>query len=115
LHKVVQEYLAKCRHRGVRSVLENGGIPQGWVVELQFADELDELLMDDLYELNEALRENDELTREERRSVGVGGIERELIGRWFILKPGFADRGQGIRMFSTEEELWVDCQPQRLD
>lgn len=27
--------------------------------------------------------------------------------RWFILKPGFADRAQGIRMFSTEDELSI--------
>lgn len=33
-------------------------MPKGWVVDLQFADELDELLMDDLYELAEGMREN---------------------------------------------------------
>lgn len=27
--------------------------------------------------------------------------------RWFILKPGFADRAQGIRLFSTQDELYV--------
>ncbi|GMK58321.1 hypothetical protein CspeluHIS016_0503530 [Cutaneotrichosporon spelunceum] len=90
LHTTVDEYRAKCRHRGVDTPLDKG-MPKGWVLDIQFADELDELLMDDLYELDEALREN------ERRSVE----ERE----WFILKPGFAERGQGIRMFSTEDEL----------
>lgn len=28
-----------------------------------------------------------------------------LVVRWFILKPCFADRVQGIRRFSTEDEL----------
>jgi hypothetical protein len=28
-----------------------------------------------------------------------------IVVRWFILKPGFADRAQGIRMLSTEDEL----------
>lgn len=27
--------------------------------------------------------------------------------RWFILKPGFADRAQGIRLFSSQDELYV--------
>lgn len=26
--------------------------------------------------------------------------------RWFVLKPGMSDKGQGIRMFSTEDELY---------
>ncbi|BEI93717.1 uncharacterized protein CcaverHIS019_0601760 [Cutaneotrichosporon cavernicola] len=90
LHTTVNEYLAKCRHRGIKSALESG-MPKGWVLDIQFADELDELLMDDLYELEEVMRGN------EGRAEG----ERE----WFILKPGFAERGQGIRMFSTEDEL----------
>jgi len=25
--------------------------------------------------------------------------------RWYILKPGFADRAQGIRLFSSQQEL----------
>lgn len=96
LHTTVQEYLAKMDHRGIPSVLAPrdggvGGIPRGWVVDIQFADELDELLMDELYELGETMRRNEE------------GGEKQ----WFILKPGFAERAQGIRMFSTEDELWV--------
>jgi hypothetical protein len=34
------------------------------------------------------------------------------MGRWYILKPGFADRAQGIRLFSTEAELYVTTQAQ---
>jgi hypothetical protein len=67
LHLTITEYLAKCQHRGIRSVLAEGGVPKGWVVELQFADELEEAMMDDLYELGEALRENEERQQGERR------------------------------------------------
>ncbi|KAL1408615.1 putative tubulin--tyrosine ligase pby1 [Vanrija albida] len=96
LHATVQEYLAKADHRGEKSVLaapENGGVggmPKGWTIDIQFADELDELLLDDLYELAQAMQLNE----------GDGDEKR-----WFILKPGFADRAQGIRLFSTEDEL----------
>lgn len=109
LHNTIIAYLAKCSHRKIPSILSplsegpvgdgggtdvlGGGAPKGWIVDLQFADELDEALMDDLYELDVGMRENE----------GKGEGER----RWWILKPGFADRAQGIRMFSTEEELWV--------
>lgn len=98
LHTTVAEYLAKSSHRGESSVLAApasggvGGIPKGWTVDVQFADELDELLMDDLYELQETMDANAQLGDDEER-------------QWFILKPGFADRAQGIRMFSTEDEL----------
>jgi hypothetical protein len=96
LHATVTEYLAKSSYRGEKSVLappENGGVggvPKGWIVDVQFADELDELLMDDLYELADAMQRNES-----------GEGEKQ----WFILKPGFADRAQGIRMFSTEGEM----------
>ncbi|WVR07943.1 hypothetical protein IAU60_004986 [Kwoniella sp. DSM 27419] len=91
LHSTIIAYLAKCEHRGIESILRDGGVPKGWNVEIQFADELDELLLDDLYELDQGMRENEGREEPEKR--------------WWILKPGFADRAQGIRMFSTEEEL----------
>ncbi|WVQ77555.1 hypothetical protein IAR50_007243 [Cryptococcus sp. DSM 104548] len=108
LHNTITAYLAKCDHRGIASILsplpppssylgeENmtplgGGAPKGWIVDIQFADELDEMLMDDLYELDEGMKANEEKGEGEKQ--------------WWILKPGFADRAQGIRMFSSEEEL----------
>ncbi|WVF68366.1 hypothetical protein IAT40_003131 [Kwoniella sp. CBS 6097] len=94
LQSTIISFLAKCQHRNIQSVLDpnnGGGIPRGWNVEIQFADELDEQLMDDLYELGEGMRDNE----------GKDDSEK----RWWILKPGFADRAQGIRMFSTEDEL----------
>lgn len=50
-------------------MLAEGGWPQGWNVEIQFADELDELWVDELYELGEALEANDALEEEEKRCV----------------------------------------------
>ncbi len=69
--------------------------PKTWHLEIQFADELDELLMDDLYDLAELLDTN-------QRADDEG---REGDVKWFILKPGMADRGNGIRIFSTLEQL----------
>ena len=69
--------------------------PKTWYLEIQFADERDELLMDDLYDLAELLEEN-------QSAVDEG---REGDVKWFILKPGMADRGNGIRIFSTLEQL----------
>jgi tubulin--tyrosine ligase len=51
--------------------------------------------------LDDALVEAWELQASFSRNEGKGEEERE----WWILKPGMSDRGQGIRLFSTEEEL----------
>ena len=66
LHLTITEYLAKCQHRGVKSVLAEGGVPKGWVVDIQFADELDELLMDDLYELAGGMNDNEGKSDEDK-------------------------------------------------
>ncbi|SMQ48315.1 unnamed protein product [Zymoseptoria tritici ST99CH_3D7] len=61
--------------------------------EVDYAEFLDDALVE-AYELkeswarNEAIEEGDETSQE-----------------WWILKPGMSDRGQGIRLFSSEEEL----------
>ncbi|CDO72339.1 hypothetical protein BN946_scf184977.g36 [Trametes cinnabarina] len=62
------------------------GVPRTWEIELSFADELDELWGDDLYDLSEE-------------------IEKQDPSKWWILKPGMADRGMGLRLFHTREEL----------
>lgn len=70
LHLTITEYLAKSSHRGIKSILapeESGGWMQGWNVEIQFADELEEMWVDELYELGEALRANEELSEGERK------------------------------------------------
>ncbi|KAI3494704.1 hypothetical protein L1887_40520 [Cichorium endivia] len=69
--------------------------PKTWHLDIQFADELDELLMDDLYDLAELLEQNERALEE--------ASENDV--KWFILKPGMADRGNGIRIFSTLDQL----------
>lgn len=59
-------------------------MPKTWELELSFVDELDEMWSDELWDLGE------ELDRGEK---------------WMILKPGMADRGNGLRLFHTKEEL----------
>src|SRR5437764_6660351 len=60
--------------------------------ELDFAEFLDEALVD-AWDLNESLARN-EMLQEDSES-------RE----WWILKPGMSDGGNGIRLFSSLEEL----------
>ncbi|KAJ9119553.1 hypothetical protein QFC22_003262 [Naganishia vaughanmartiniae] len=92
LHAAIQEYLAKQRHRGTQANVLEKAIPRGWAIDIQFADELDELMVDELYDLREDLQENE-------------SAEEPSDRKWFVLKPGMSDKGQGIRMFSTEDEL----------
>lgn len=86
LSHTISLYLAK----NPTSVLSTS-TPKSHIFALSFPDELDELLLDDLYEINESFEQN------EQKEPG----ERE----WFILKPALGDRGNGIRLFSTREEL----------
>jgi len=58
--------------------------------ELDYAEFLDEALVE-AWELKASFQNNDGKDPEERE--------------WWILKPGMSDRGQGIRLFSTEGEL----------
>ncbi|KAF2021523.1 tubulin-tyrosine ligase [Aaosphaeria arxii CBS 175.79] len=51
--------------------------------------------------LDDALVEAFELRESWERGEGKESSERE----WWILKPGMSERGQGIRLFSSEEEL----------
>lgn len=65
-------------------------LPLTLAFELDYAEFLDEALVE-CYELHEAWN----------RNADKAAAERE----WWILKPGMSDRGQGIRLFSSEEEL----------
>lgn len=58
--------------------------------EVDYAEFLDEALVE-AYELHDAFARNE----------GKAVNDRE----WWILKPSMSDRGQGIRLFSTESEL----------
>lgn len=104
-----KHYLAAALHSyavkaGDRSSFFTNCTPQTWHLDIQFADELQELLMDDLYELGEQLRSNDEAL--------LAGDTSNI--KWFILKPGMADRGNGIRIFATLdqlEEIFIEFEP----
>lgn len=63
--------------------------PQTFHFSCSFADEIDELLMDDLYEVEQSFAEAEN-----------GGEKK-----WWILKAALADKGNGIRLFSSRETL----------
>lgn len=64
--------------------------------EVDYAEFLDDAL-DETFDLRASL---------ERNGGGGGGDPLEAGEReWWILKPSMSDRGQGIRLFSTMEEL----------
>lgn len=88
LHRSIQEYLAK----HPESIL-NRSVPLTWGIEVQWADELDEFWSDELYELGQSLPET------------IDDAVDEEDAKWYILKPGMADRGMGIRMFRTKQGL----------
>ncbi|KAI4930738.1 uncharacterized protein J4E92_004570 [Alternaria infectoria] len=61
--------------------------------EVDYAEFLDDALVE-AWELKESWARNE--------SLGEGEEEKR---EWWILKPGMSERGQGIRLFSSEEEL----------
>ncbi|KAF2453352.1 tubulin-tyrosine ligase family-domain-containing protein [Lineolata rhizophorae] len=81
--------------RGPESALKKH-VVESVEFEVDYAEFLDEALdAAESWDMREAF------TRNERR-IGEG-LQEEL--EWWILKPGMSDRGQGIRLFSTEQEL----------
>jgi tubulin--tyrosine ligase len=66
-------------------------VPKTWEIEISFADDLDDLWADELWDLSDLLDES------------VASPETD--GRWWVLKPGMADRGMGIRLFDSKERL----------
>jgi hypothetical protein len=87
LHRTIQEYTAK----NPDSVLK-ACIPTTWDLDITHSDELDEMWVDDLYDLAEILPDESSFRSEEEEV-------------WFILKPGMADRGMGIRLFKSKDGL----------
>ena len=89
-----KHFLSHCIHSYLTkhpdSVLRTA-VPKTWEIEISFADELDELWADELWDLSDVL---DKLI-----------ASPEVDDRWWILKPGMADRGMGIRMFNSKESL----------
>ncbi|KAI9800491.1 MAG: hypothetical protein M1825_004039 [Sarcosagium campestre] len=77
--------------------------------ELDYAEFLDDALLE-AYELHDSFRRNAQkisFSEREGEAEAEGEDEDEAPTRreWWILKPGMADRGQGVRLFSSEEEL----------
>ena len=87
LHRTIQEHTAKNPDSSLK-----GCVPATWDVDIGHSDELDEMWVDDLYDLAEILPD-------------VGTPDSTEKERWFILKPGMADRGMGIRLFRSKEGL----------
>lgn len=73
-----------------RSVLANHFKPSVHF-ELDYAEFLDEALVD-AWDLNESMAENEQKDKVEQK-------------QWWILKPGMSDGGNGIRLFSSLEQL----------
>lgn len=67
--------------------------------EVDYAEFLDDALVE-AFDLRASLERNEEVLREEGGGDG-SGMELE----WWILKPSMSDRGQGIRLFATMEQL----------
>jgi len=65
------------------SALKNA-IPRTWDLDIAFADELGEMWSDELWDLAQ---------------------EIDDPNKWWILKPGMADRGMGIRLFNSKRGL----------
>ncbi|GAA5916810.1 hypothetical protein JCM6882_004176 [Rhodosporidiobolus microsporus] len=77
--------------------------PKTFHFTCSFADELDELLMDDLYEVEQSF---------------VAAEAGEAEEKWWILKAALADKGNGIRLFSTRErleEIFLEFEPESDD
>jgi hypothetical protein len=68
--------------------------------EVDYAEFLDDALVE-AWELKESWARNEELDGDENEEEAAKKKE------WWILKPGMSERGQGIRLFSSEEELTV--------
>jgi hypothetical protein len=70
--------------------------------EVDYAEFLDDALVE-AWELKESWARNEKL---DGSGDGDGDAEEAKKKKeWWILKPGMSERGQGIRLFSSEEEL----------
>ncbi|KAI1500893.1 hypothetical protein F5X99DRAFT_418940 [Biscogniauxia marginata] len=92
LAATVEHWVAKRPGSALR-----GHVKRTEAFEVDYAEFLDDALVE-AFDLRASLERNAR-AYEERKEEGEGGIE------WWILKPSMSDRGQGIRIFSTMEEL----------
>ncbi|EMD41782.1 hypothetical protein CERSUDRAFT_147092 [Gelatoporia subvermispora B] len=83
-----KHYLSRCIHNYLTKHPDSplsDAAPKTWELELSFADELDEMWSDDLWDLGQELDSGSD--------------------KWWLLKPGMTDRGMGIRLFRTKDQL----------
>lgn len=82
-----KHFLSRCVHsyltKNNQSLLKDA-IPRTWELEISHADELDEMWSDELWDLGKDIQD---------------------ATKWYILKPGMADRGMGIRLFNSKDSL----------
>ena len=83
------------------SVLK-GHVKRSEAFEVDFAEFLDDSLVE-AFDLRESLDKNE--GRDPRGGAGDAGPKEPHQRDWWILKPSMSDRGQGIRLFSSMEEL----------
>ncbi|KAI9512798.1 TTL-domain-containing protein [Russula earlei] len=86
LSRSIRSYLTKHPDSVLRTA-----VPKTWEIEIAFSDELDDLWADELWDLSELLL--------------ASADADETKKMWWILKPGMADRGMGIRLFDSKEGL----------
>ncbi|KAF9499808.1 TTL-domain-containing protein [Pleurotus eryngii] len=83
-----KHFLSRCIHSYLVKHTDSSlklHVPRTWDLEISFADDLDELWTDELWDLGQKLDAD--------------------TGKWYILKPGMADRGMGIRLFNSKDTL----------
>ncbi|KAG8928870.1 hypothetical protein FRC02_006365 [Tulasnella sp. 418] len=98
LHQTFVNYLAK----HPKSLLFQS-VPKTWNLDIAFSDELDELWGDELWDLAEKLDANSSKLEQNKLDSDIHMNASDVD--WFILKPGMADRGMGIRLFRTRDDL----------
>lgn len=85
------------------SVLQ-GHVKRGEAFEVDYAEFLDDALIE-AFDLRASLERNEERAQTVKEGGGSGGGGDASGSEWWILKPSMSDRGQGIRLFSTMEQL----------
>lgn len=72
--------------------------------EVDYAEFLDDALVE-AFDLRASLERNAGQGDADAENTREGGLLAAKDREWWILKPSMSDRGQGIRLFSTMEEL----------
>jgi len=97
LSHIIQAYLKK--HPD--SILRHAA-PRTFEIEISFADELDEMWTDGLWELGDELESGDSWWILKPLSSPLASL---CFAYTFFPSSGMADRGMGIRIFHTKHEL----------